>query len=441
MTLLIKNAEIYDGRGKEPFTGDIFVSGDRISAIGNIPARHAKEMIDGQGLKVCPGFIDAFSKTDHYCGILDEPEQKEFLRNGITSVIGGQEGVSLAPLFPGNWSLIEEWCGRHRNLGWHSMEEFLEYLGRRPLGVNFGTLVGYETIRRVFPATKKNLSKTETAFLGKILKTAIAEGGLGLSLRKGEDEKRTKEAKAVIDAAGRKIKIIDAAVTPFVRHIVPARTFLPQWLDSHNPKALKDAVSDYWLRSKIIRDISDIDSKRLTVVQAPGHDSLTGNTLHKLSNFFHLKDPKEALVRLLVLTGFRALAAYPAISPEALRAIFVRTDVLLGTAGASFGPGRKPKAVFVDENASALSYFLSLTAAEGLMPLAAAVHKITALPAQVFELKDRGEILEGKFADIIGFSLDPRSYEVSVKFAVLNGKLVMKEGEFLDSAGKILTRT
>ncbi len=416
MTLLIKSAEIYDGGGGEPFSRDIFISGDRISAVGNIPARHVSEVIDGQGIKVCPGFIDAFCKTDHYCGILDEPEQKEFLRSGVTSIVGGQEGVSLAPLFRENLDLIEEWAGRHRNLGWHSVREFLEHLSRLPLGVNFGTLIGWETVRRAFPVSKKNFTKAETAFLEKIMKTALAEGGLGVS--RSEDKEKV--------------------ITPFVRHIVPARTFLPGWISSNSPQALKEAMADDWLRAKIIRDIPDFDPKSVIIVQAPGHDPMVGNSLQELAQFFRLKDPKAALVQLLVLTACRALAAYPGSTPEELRAALTRPGVLLGTAGASFGESRRPKVIFVDENTSALSYFLSLVSAEGLMPLAEAVRKITAIPAKTFGLRDRGELKEGKFADIVGFSLDSRSYEVSIRFVILNGKLVMKQGEFLGSAGRVL---
>lgn len=416
MSLLIKDAEIYDGGGGEPTHGDIFVSGDKISAIGDIPARHASEVIEGRGLKICPGFIDAFSKTDHYCGILDEPEQKEFLGNGVTSVIGGQEGISLAPLFPENLELLEEWSGRHRNMGWHSVDDFLKHLSRLPLGVNFGTLIGWETVRRAFPASKKNFSRAETALLNKIMTTALAEGGLGVSRR--EDREKI--------------------VVPFTREIIPARTFLPDWLNSRGIKAEKEAIADEWLRAKIIRDIPDLDPKFFIVVQAPGHDPLVGSTLQEFAQLFRLKDPKAALVHLLALTGCRALVAYPRKTPEELRSALLSPDVLLGTAGASLGKSRRPKAILVEENVSALPYFLSLVAAEGLMPLAAAVRKITAVPARRFGLWERGELKEGKFADITGFSLDPRSHEVSIKFVVLNGKLVMKDGEFLGSAGRIL---
>lgn len=386
MTLLIRNAEIYDGGGSKPIYGDIFISGDRISAIGKIPARHARETIDAQGIKVCPGFIDAFSKTDHYCGILDEPEQKEFLRNGITTVIGGQQGISLAPLFPGNWDLIEEWAGRHRNLGWHSVREFLERLSRLPLGVNFGTLIGYETVRRAFPISKKNLTKADAAFLDRIIRTALAEGGLGVSR---QDQNNP--------------------IVPLLRQIIPARD-LP----------------------------AGFEPKTVVVVQAPGHDPLVGSTLYELSQFFRTRDPRAAVARLLSLTGRRALVSFPAMTPEKLRQVLIRPDILLGTAGASFSEGRRPKLIFADENVSALSYFLSLAAAEGLMSLPAAVQKITATPARALGLKNRGELKEGKFADIVGFSLDSRSYEISVKFVILNGKPVMRDGKFMGSAGRIL---
>lgn len=477
MTLLIKGVEIYDGRGRDPVSGDIFVSGDRISAIGAIPARHVDAVIEGQGIKVCPGFVDAFAKSDHYCGLLDEPKQEEFLRNGITSVIGGQEGVSLAPLFPGNWDLIENWSGRHRNLGWHSLAGFLEYLSRRPLGVNFGTLVGYDTVRRAF--LKKGLDRSEVAFLGRVLQTALVEGGLGISLKWNEDKALMREARSVIAAAGKRKNIVvldsvpaDSAkeaaeifgkgagevvltnfipeaaagreirahftIVPFLRHILPARAFLPQRLNSKRADVLTRALKDDWFRAKMVREMPEIDPKRFTVVQAPNHDPLAGSTLQDVAELYRFKDPREALIHLLIVTGCRALADYPALAPETLRSALTDPRSLLGTAGTSFDRERKPRAVLADENPSALLYFLSLAAAEGLMSLPSAIRKITSEPARIFGLKDRGELSQGKFADIIGFSLDPASSEVNVRFAVVNGKLVMKEGEFREPAGRIL---
>jgi N-acyl-D-aspartate/D-glutamate deacylase len=414
MSLLIRGAEIYDGGGGDPFFGDIFVSGERISAIGQIPARHAKTIIDANGCKVCPGFIDAFSKTDHYCGILDEPEQAELLKNGITTAAGGQEGVSLAPLSRDNLELIEEWAGRHRNLDWHSLAEFLAHLRKRRLGVNFGTLIGAETARRMLPA-KKRLTGAEKALIQRILKTALAEGGLGTS-------------------RGQTINDKWRVATPFLTRIAPARIFLPEWVSGDS-----QSLSDQWLRSKIIPEIKEADPKRMVIAQAPGHDSFVGNTLWELAQIFRFKDWREALLRLLLLTRSRALLNFPAKSPEELRRELLSADVLLGTAGASFGYGRKPKIAFADENVSALAHFLTLAFLEGLMPLAAAVRKITAIPARALGIKDRGELQEGKFADITGFTLDPRSGEISVRFVVVNGKLAMRDGEFLFAAGKVIT--
>lgn len=415
MTLLVRNVDIYDGGVGEPTHGDIFISRDKISAIGDIPARHVNEIIEGQNIKVCPGFIDAFSKTDHYLGILDEPEQKEFLKNGITTVIGGQEGISLAPLFPGNLDLIEEWTGRHRNLGWHSVQEFLGCLSQLPLGINFGTFIGYETVRRVFPASKKKFSKAESAFIQKIIKTALAEGGMGVSYKDNP-------------------KII----IPLNREIVPARTFLPDWINSNSPRKIKETLRDDWLQAKVIRDVSNFDPKNFIIVQAPGHDSFVGKTLYQISQIFRLKDFKTALIKLLIFTECRALVAYPKYTPEKLSKELTRSDILLGTAGTSFSQERKPKLIFPDENTSALSNFISFALSRGIMSLAEAINKITAVPAQALKIKKRGKIKEGNFADIVGFSISPDSNEISIKFVILNGKLVMRDGEFMGSAGRVL---
>lgn len=419
MTLLIQNAEIYNGGGGKPFSGNIFVSGEKISAIGNIPARHAKIILDCQGIKVCPGFIDSFAKTDHYGGILDEPEQKEFLKNGITTVIGGGEGISLAPLNKDNLHLIEEWSGRYRNLAWNSMAEFLTVLSRRRLGVNFGTLVGYETLRWAVAPRRKTLGREELNIIQQMLRTAKEEGGLDVSY--AEENKNI------------------AITAPTARKIVPGRLFLPPPLKFKKPAELMEALTDEWLQSKIVPQIENFDANQLVVVQAPTHDPLVGNSLRELGDIFQIRDPKQMLWKLLSLTRGQVLLALPPPATKEWPTQILTSRALIGTAGASFNSTRRPRIILADENPSALRRFIVAVTANKLMPLSQIIHRLTALPAQTLGLQDRGELKEGKFADIVGFTEDSANGEINIKWVIVNGRLAMREGEFVDAAGKVLT--
>ena len=149
MTLLIRNVQILGGVREFPEPMDVFVAGDKISAIGHFPNKNADEVLDGQGAYLSPGFIDVDTDSDHYLTLFDYPSQDDFLKQGVTTIFGGMCGSSLAPLLTDRSNL----CGNGAE--GRKSECQLAYDGgvscgdrQAPLGVNFGTLVGHSTIRR-----------------------------------------------------------------------------------------------------------------------------------------------------------------------------------------------------------------------------------------------------------------------------------------------------
>ncbi len=192
MNLLIKNVQIIGSDQKLPDSLDVFVSGEKIAAIGLFPGKKADTIIDGRGCYLAPGFIDVDTESDHYLSILNNPGQDDFLKQGVTSIIGGLCGASLAPLLYGSLESIEEWVDvRSVNVDWHTMGEFLNLISQKKLGVNFGTLVGHTTLRQaIIGKTPRNLTKNELTVLGEVLKRAVSEGGLGLSTGLGYVQSR-----------------------------------------------------------------------------------------------------------------------------------------------------------------------------------------------------------------------------------------------------------
>ncbi|MEK7495899.1 MAG: D-aminoacylase, partial [Patescibacteria group bacterium] len=102
MTILIKNIQLIDGSGRPAFKADVLVKKEKIHAIGNFSRYRANEIIDGMGAYLSPGFIDIDTESDHNLTLFSEPSQKDFLLQGITAIIGGQGGSSLAPLIYGS---------------------------------------------------------------------------------------------------------------------------------------------------------------------------------------------------------------------------------------------------------------------------------------------------------------------------------------------------
>src|SRR3989338_9141877 len=107
--LLIKNVQIIDGTGKESYKADVIVKDDHISAIGNFASKKFGEIINGNGAYLSPGFIDVNSDSDHYLTLFTNPEQQDFLLQGVTTIFGGLCGSSLAPLLYGELDSIKKW--------------------------------------------------------------------------------------------------------------------------------------------------------------------------------------------------------------------------------------------------------------------------------------------------------------------------------------------
>src|SRR5258705_3775864 len=94
--LLIRNAQLIDGTGAPPVAGDIAIAGDRIVAMGTLGAASAASEIDARGKVVAPGFIDAHTHDDNL--LLSDPAMTPKASQGVTTVIAGNCGISLAPL-------------------------------------------------------------------------------------------------------------------------------------------------------------------------------------------------------------------------------------------------------------------------------------------------------------------------------------------------------
>src|SRR5690606_1794863 len=93
---VIRNASIVDGTGAPRFDADIAVDGGRIARIGALGGVHGREEVDGRGLTVTPGFIDAHTHDDRE--LLSRRDMAPKVSQGVTTVIGGNCGVSLAPM-------------------------------------------------------------------------------------------------------------------------------------------------------------------------------------------------------------------------------------------------------------------------------------------------------------------------------------------------------
>ena len=180
---LIKNATIIDGTGREPYAGDLAIKGDKIVLVGEI-ADSAKHVIDAQNSFVAPGFIDITNHSDTYWTLFSAPFQESMVAQGVTTIIGGNCGASLAPLASAEAiRSIQKWTPLPEvNVNWSTLGEFLNVVEDTGIGVNFGTLVGHSTLRRGIVGDEiRALSQEELSKMSYLLEQALNEGAFGIS--------------------------------------------------------------------------------------------------------------------------------------------------------------------------------------------------------------------------------------------------------------------
>ncbi len=182
--IIIKNANVIDGTGAPAYRADIGVKEDEIKKIGDLRDERASVEIDARGEIVCPGFVDVNNHSDTYWRIFLGPHLESLIYQGITTIIGGNCGTSLAPLAnPGTIDAIQKWVDVKKiNISWLRVKEFLAFLGEKKISTNFATLVGHATLRRgIIGDEVRSMGPKEIETLKKTLEKAMKEGALGMS--------------------------------------------------------------------------------------------------------------------------------------------------------------------------------------------------------------------------------------------------------------------
>ena len=182
--ILIKNAFIIDGAKKKKYQADVGIVKGKIKKIGKLGKADSIETIDAENLYLVPGFIDLNNHSDTYLTIFTISDLESLLRQGITTILGGNCGSSLAPLVSADiLESIQKWADiTEINLNWLSFDEFLKELERRKIGVNFASLVGHSTLRRGIVGDEfRALKPKELEAVKSLLNLALKQGAFGLS--------------------------------------------------------------------------------------------------------------------------------------------------------------------------------------------------------------------------------------------------------------------
>jgi N-acyl-D-aspartate/D-glutamate deacylase len=192
--VIIRGGDVIDGTGAARRRADVGIDGGRVTAIGDLSASEATQVIDAAGRVVTPGFIDVHTHIDAQA--FWDPTLSPSPLHGVTTVFAGNCGFSIAPLSddPADGEYLMHMLSRVEGMplrslqegvpwNWTSTAEYLDAL-EHTLSINAGFLVGHSAVRRVVmggDATRRQATDAEVGEMCALLRNGLAAGAIGFS--------------------------------------------------------------------------------------------------------------------------------------------------------------------------------------------------------------------------------------------------------------------
>lgn len=525
MRTLIKHGLIVDGNKTPAYEGDILIENEKILKISQDLNEEADKVIEAKGRIICPGFIDTHSHSDLV--ILVNPYNEVKIRQGITTEVLGQDGISMAPLPQEH---ISSWRknlagldGESDEIDWkyETTENYLKMMDYNGVGLNETYLVPHGNVRMEAmgledrPATKEEIQK-----MCEITERELKAGAIGLSTgliyipcayslteeiiemckvvakydgvfvvhQRSEADTILTSMEEIIEIgkqSGVKVhfshfKVCGKANWKYIPQVIELLekaekegirvsfdqypyaagstmlgVVLPPWAHSGGTDKLIERLSDENERAKMKKDIANgiegwdnfiefagIDQIFVTSVKTEKNKDTIGKSLLEIGKM-RGKDPLDATFDLLKeeenavgMVDFYGLEEH-IIGFMKRDEQNVCTDGLLAGKPHPRAYGSFPKILG--------RYVRELN----VLTIEEAVYKMTKKAATSFSIKDRGELKEGYFADIVIFDKDTVSgcddfinsmqYPTGIDYVIINGNCVVEEGKYNKiKAGKVL---
>lgn len=525
MKTLIKQGLVVDGNKTEPFVGDVLIIDDKIAKISTQITEDADKIINANGRVVCPGFIDTHSHSDLM--ILVNPYNEVKIRQGITTEVLGQDGISMAPLPKEH---ISSWRknlagldGESDEIDWEyeTTDNYLTMMEDRGVGLNETYLVPHGNIRmEAMGLEGRHATKEEIQKMCEITERELKAGAIGLStgliyipcaysmteeviemckvvakydgvfvvhqrseadtiltsmeeiIRIGK-ESGVKVHFSHFKVCGRDnwqyipgvLELLEKAKSegikvsfdqyPYAAGSTMLGVVLPPWAHAGGTDKLMERLQNETDRLNMKKDIANgidgwdnfiqfagIDQIFVTSVKNKKNEDIIGKSLLEIGQM-RAKDPVDATMDLL-LEEENAVGMVDFYGLEKHIITFMKreeqnvcTDGLLSGKPHPRAYGSFPKILG--------RYVREL----GVLSIEEAVHKMTKKAAESFSIKDRGQLKEGYFADIVIFDkdtvwgcddfVDSTQYPKGIDYVIINGNCVIEENEYKHiKAGKVL---
>ncbi|MGD9951873.1 MAG: amidohydrolase family protein [Burkholderiales bacterium] len=461
--LLVRGGTVIDGTRAPRFAADVAVRNGRIAAIGRLDEARAEREIDASGKIVAPGFIDAHTHDDRL--LLSDPSMAPKASQGVTTVVAGNCGISLAPLPAGEkpvppMDLLDETGAWYR---FPSFAAYVEELRAKPAATNAALLVGHSTLRvQTMDRLDRPASAAEVERMRALADEALAAGAIGVSTglyyepaaaatteevievcrplarRNGLYCTHMRdEADRVMDSLEETFRIGRALGVPVVvshHKVVGLSNYgrsaetLPLIEQRMREQAVGLDCYPYCASSTILTASRIGVATRVLVTLSKPHPELAGMELGEIEKKMGLST-QETIAKLLP-----AGAIYFSMDENDVQRILAFENTMVGSDGLPHDAAPHPR--LWGTFPRVLGHYAR---GLGLFPLETAVHKMTGLTAKTFGFKDRGVLKEGLAADITVF--DAGTVDEAATFArpiqpakgieavIVNGEVVWRDGK------------
>ncbi|WP_420042741.1 N-acyl-D-amino-acid deacylase family protein [Bordetella genomosp. 8] len=425
--LVLQGGDVVDGTGAPRRRADVGVRDGRIAGIGDLAAEPAARRLDVTGLVVAPGFIDSHAHDDR--AVLDMPDMLPKVSQGVTTVVNGNCGISLAPLRGGE-SLVPPLNLLGRGNAYGSFAEYRQAIDATAPAVNVAAMVGHSTLRvmRMGDVTRA-ATAAEIDAMRDDVEQALNDGALGVStgtfyppaaaapeaeiIAVCEPMSRLggiyathmrDEGDRVMDAIEESLRIGAALNVPVVishhklvgkhNHGRSVQT-LARIGDAARGQSVCLDCYPYDASSTILRPERVEICDRTMITWSEPHPEAAGRYLEDLAQEWGC-GAREAAERLLP-----AGAVYFIMDDGDVRRILQYPDTMIGSDGLS-SEGRPHPRLWGTFPRVLGHYGRGL----GLFPLENAVYRMTGLTAARLGLRDRGRVDVGCHADLAVFDPD-----------------------------------
>ena len=461
--ILIDNARIIDGTNAPPYTGSVAINKGRIVEIGDIRQVTATHKINADNKVVAPGFIDSHTHDDKV--LLHEPGMANKITQGVTTVVAGNCGISLAPFQPGDWDMPIPLplLGTKNEYCFPTFSDYLRAFKASPPSLNAAFLCGHNTLRAEVMKgdVNREANKNEIGQMRKIVRESLAFGVIGMSsglMYPAGFAAPTSEVSALANEVGRLGGIYTTHLRDEAENLVCSveeaaeigrMGNVPVVLSHHKVtgrqnwgltkcslRKIEQLAKTQTIHLDVYPYIASATAlmperiqiaEKILIVSSDSYPEKTGRYLTDIAKGWNISQIKAAKKLL------PAQAIYFAMNEDDVRRVLAHDLAMIGSDGI---PGTSsPHPRLWGTFPRVLGHY---SRDVGLFSLKTAIHKMTGLTAKVFGFKDRGILRKGAIADIAIFNPEtvidradfsaPTKISTGILHVIVNGEIVLENG-------------